>query len=297
MNLVHLKYFIEIYDTQSITVAAKKLFITQPTLSQALKKFEESFNVPLFYRVNNHYVLTEYGRIVYDHGKQVLNTVDTILNEVEQLHYNHQKKMLRIGMNALFYKQFLNQITQFATQHEHVQLNFIQDGSISIQRLLSQNLLDIGIVSLPNYYPDTINVEALEDTTYKEYHVHLVVPKTHELATKDFVTFNDIQSHRIATLNDNFIMRKKLIKLSNEHQSTLNIIATFGSIQSLLQSIPQMNTITFLPVEYNDIYHYDELKWIPFIDKYNCFSIGIATNNNAILSPEMMTFIQTIKQN
>ena len=69
MNLIQLKYFIEIFDTQSITVAARNLFVTQPTLSLSLKKLEESLNVQLLIRTENTYQLTESGQLLYEEGK------------------------------------------------------------------------------------------------------------------------------------------------------------------------------------------------------------------------------------
>lgn len=63
LNLYRVFYYVA--KEQSITKAAKKLYISQPAISKSLKKLEEEMNVSLFYRNLNGVELTEAGKILY----------------------------------------------------------------------------------------------------------------------------------------------------------------------------------------------------------------------------------------
>lgn len=290
MNLTHLKYFIEIYDTQSISIAAKNLYVTQPAVSQAIKKLEENFNAPLFYRANNRYFLTEFGDLIYRHGKVILKKVTDLNSDLDNLRQVQLKKSLRLGMNALFYLQYIDKISTFGAHNPHIQLNLVQDGSFAVQQKLTQNQLDFGIVSLPNYFPDDITITPLGG-----YDVYVVLPLDHPLSHYDKITFQDAIPYSIVALTDNFIMRKKLIKLAEENSVDLNIVATFDNIQLLSHSIKNMKAISFLPLEYKQIYQLNQLKWIPFDNKYNYIPYGIATHNKTARSTELSNLIYTIQ--
>lgn len=61
MELVQIRYFLEVAKTKHITNSAKNLHITQPALSQAIKRLEKTLGVPLFVSKGRNIMLTEYG--------------------------------------------------------------------------------------------------------------------------------------------------------------------------------------------------------------------------------------------
>lgn len=62
MNLLHLRYFVELAGIQHYTRAAEKLCITQPSLSHAIAQLEVELGVPLFEKSGRGVVLTPYGK-------------------------------------------------------------------------------------------------------------------------------------------------------------------------------------------------------------------------------------------
>jgi len=136
MYLVQLKYFIEIFETQSITLAAQNLFVTQPTLSLSLKKLEENLNTQLFNRTKNAYELTESGQLLYEEGKLLLKQFHQLQEDVKNLSAYPEKEKLQVGMTTLFSFQFMQQIATFMTQHPEIELVITQGGSRQLQRML-----------------------------------------------------------------------------------------------------------------------------------------------------------------
>ena len=68
LNLFKIFYYVAKY--KSFTKAAECLFITQPAISQSVKKLEEQLNVELFKRKNKGVELTEAGEVVYHYSEQ-----------------------------------------------------------------------------------------------------------------------------------------------------------------------------------------------------------------------------------
>lgn len=80
MRIQQLRYLEKIATTGSINEAAKQLFISQPSLSQAMKELEKEYQVQLFYRHKTGITLTDAGREFINYSRSVLDQVN-LLNE------------------------------------------------------------------------------------------------------------------------------------------------------------------------------------------------------------------------
>ncbi|MEY8292066.1 LysR family transcriptional regulator [Carnobacteriaceae bacterium 52-44] len=297
MNLIQLKYFIEIFDTQSITVAARNLFVTQPTLSLSLKKLEESLNVQLLIRTENAYQLTESGQLLYEEGKQLLEQFEQLQQDVQNLSTYPQKEKLQVGMTTLYSFQFMQEIATFMAQHPEIELMITQDGSRQLQRMLKDKILDVALVSLPNFESETVKIEQLTNTTIKGYTVYVVLPENNPLAEEKSLSFLQLKDQHFSTLSDHFVIGDLLYKRANELGFNPHIVALHNDLQVLLYSLSQSNSITLLPIEYNEIYKIPGLKWVPLDDRYNYFPIGIGLHREKKQSKSIVDFINAIKQN
>lgn len=82
MDLKQLQYFLTIVEEGSITAAAARLHVTQPPLSQQLKKLEKEFNVVLFERDSRNLQLTAVGQMFADRARQLLALSNVIQKEI-----------------------------------------------------------------------------------------------------------------------------------------------------------------------------------------------------------------------
>lgn len=297
MNLVQLKYFIEIARTQSITIAAQNLFVTQPTLSVSLKKLEESLNTKLLVRSDNIYELTKTGQLLYAQGQNILDDVNQLQLDIQQLSVSSQKEKIHLGMTTLFSIQFMHEIADYMTTHPHVELVITQDGSRQLQKMLKDKLLDIALVSFPNIEPDSIHIEQLTNTTTQGYNVHVVLPDTHPLADEESLTFQQIKNEYFSSLTENFVIGKMLIERAKDLAFKPKIVAQYDDLQVLLHSLSKSNSICLLPVEYNKIYQMPNLKWIPLDDKHNYYPIGIGLHREINQTEDILDLIKSIKSN
>ena len=91
MKLTQLEYFCVAARYHNITRASKELFVTQPSVSNAIKALEEEFGVNLFYRNNNKLTLTPEGEKFYQNAEELFGSCGMLsdlnyTNSVSRLH-------------------------------------------------------------------------------------------------------------------------------------------------------------------------------------------------------------------
>lgn len=93
MELQQLKYFYIIAQYESLTKAAEKLHISQPSLSRSLRALESELGVPLFDRVGRNIVLNDAGRFVLGRISHILDSAGSIKLEMEQFSYDKNMRL------------------------------------------------------------------------------------------------------------------------------------------------------------------------------------------------------------
>lgn len=143
-NLYHIFYTVA--KCRNISAAARELYISQPAISKAISKLEQSLGTTLFYRSSRGVSLTEPGEILF---VQVENAFQAITQGEEQLQRFQKLGMghLSIGVSATLCKYVLLPILQpFIRQNPHIQLSIACQSSLETMQALEQGTLDIGLI-------------------------------------------------------------------------------------------------------------------------------------------------------
>lgn len=120
MDLKSLKIFVETVNSQSFSLAAVRLFMTQPTLSKIIKSLEEELGTALFKKGEagrkREVVLTYTGELIYQHALNILSEHEKIYNTIEQVKLLKKGK-LTLGLPPLGSVLFSSLIALFHKQH------------------------------------------------------------------------------------------------------------------------------------------------------------------------------------
>ena len=85
MNLMHLKYVVEIYKTKSFIKAAENLYMGQPNLSRAIKELEQDLGIKIFNRTKKGVEVTYDGEEFIQYAKKILGDVEEIEKRYTQI--------------------------------------------------------------------------------------------------------------------------------------------------------------------------------------------------------------------
>lgn len=148
-NLSSYWIFYTVANTQNISKAAGKLYISQPAVSKTIKKLEETLGCRLFSRSSRGVQLTEEGSIVYESVRDAFETLATgeeKLKQFRELGVGH----LRIGVSTTLCKYvLLPYLRTFIHQHPHIRISISCQPTNETLQMLEANQIDIGLIGGP----------------------------------------------------------------------------------------------------------------------------------------------------
>ena len=165
------KYVYEVYKERSFTKAAQNLYISQPSLSARIKKFEEIIGEPLFDRSTTPLQLTEVGKVYIEAAEEITQIEQRVENYINDL-AGLKTGNLAVGASTLFAAYVVpSLITQFNQKFPDVHIQLIEGNTAELEEMLGSNALDFVI---DNYHYDSI---LYNKELYCEENILLAVPK------------------------------------------------------------------------------------------------------------------------
>lgn len=205
-NLSSYRIFYTVANTGNISKAAKELYISQPAISKSIQKLEESVGCKLFSRSSRGVVLTDEGKLLYDHVSSAFETLtlgEEKLRRSIELGVGH----LKIGVSATLCKyMLLPYLKEFIRRNPHISISITCQSTNETLRLLEDNKIDIGLIgkpdSLKNIHFDFL--EEIEDVF---------------VATKDY-----IRNLRARGIQKNQILSSSTLMLLDKNNMTRQYI-------------------------------------------------------------------------
>ncbi len=159
-----LKIFYEVAKEENITRASKNLYISQPAVSQSIKKLEDELGGILFKRGNKGISLTEEGKSFFEYVKIAIETIKR--GEDEFLNYRElQKGKISIGISTMLAKQVLiKPLLNFHKDYKNVKIEIVNGLTGDLLDSLEKGKLDVVI------YSENIKNSRLESISIKECH-------------------------------------------------------------------------------------------------------------------------------
>ena len=157
MNIKHAQYMLTVMQEGSITAAAKKLYISQPSLSQMIKLVETNLGTPIFNRS-----LTYAGEKYIKAAKQILTINNNLQKEIDEI--NHEDHgCLKLGIPVQRAMQVLPYVLpRFMKQYPYVDIDLHEHGSAITESMLIEGAIDLACLTT---YPkhEELNYILIED--------------------------------------------------------------------------------------------------------------------------------------
>lgn len=148
-NLSQYRIFYAVAKTGNISRAAKELFISQPAISKAISKLEDSLDTALFTRNSRGVQLTEAGQILFEHTRAAFDELtlgEAELKRIKEFHMGH----IRIGVsNTLCRYIMVPYLKGFIEKYPHVKITIESQSTMHTLSMLEQQKIDLGLVAEP----------------------------------------------------------------------------------------------------------------------------------------------------
>ena len=148
MDLKQLEYIVGIAEEKNITKAAKKLYITQSALNQALLKLEKEIGEPLFERSKLNLYLTEIGKIYVEQAKKILEIRKETYEKIDEIKGDYNS-VIRIGLTPeRGMLMFLSIYPIFHEIYPNIKIEALELSVEEQHKMIEERKLDIGFVNV-----------------------------------------------------------------------------------------------------------------------------------------------------
>ena len=149
MNEKHMQYVLTVLKEGSFTNAAKKLYVSQPSLSQIIKTAESNLGAPIFDRSTDPITLTPAGQLYVEAARQVTTISTNLRKQVEELS-KEEFGTIRLGISVQRGMELLPELyPRFKKRFPHVGLELHEQGSASMEKSVLEG--EVGIALLTTF--------------------------------------------------------------------------------------------------------------------------------------------------
>ena len=212
MELSQLNYLIVLNRTRNFSRAAEELFITQPTLSQQIKKLEEELGIDLFKRNTRSVTPTKAGELCCLYAAQVMESIRQITKVAKEAK-RREAGHIQLGMMIVYPQLNIPQIlASFQDTHPNTKMGIQFGLSVDLLDLLIGKDVDIIISNIEPGMIEASIREKIRFTVFLSDHLHAIVSEKHPLANQETVTIEDISNETFF-----FTDARSSVKIALEH--------------------------------------------------------------------------------
>ena len=240
MDLGALKVFLAVAQERSFSRAAAKVHRTQPAVSQAVRRLEVELGEQLFDRSSKTGTLTEAGRMLQNYGQRLVRLAEETESAVRELRDMRRGRVL-IGANEAAVHTLLPLIGRFRERYPDIAIDVRRVPARQIAVEVQQGSLDFGALT---FHPAE---EGLLEVPVGTDELVLLVPPSHELASRRQVAMADIAHEPVVAHNDPSPARERVLRLFEEHRVPLHMVISLPSLDGIKRAVELKLGVALLP--------------------------------------------------
>ena len=298
MRMEQLQYLVEIIDSHSMNQAAKKLFVTQPALSQSIVSLEEELGFELLKRSSKGISPTVLGSIVYEDAKKLTDDFKNYQNKWKSFSQKMPNMPVniqivatpfacRIISNNIITKLWQENFNVFLTLREVISMSsffsaILQDNiHIGIQAFSEDNRQEVYSFAKEN----NLNLDILFEDTYQ-----LFLSKKSPLAHKNKILLADLANYNLAYLSAS----PESAEIINKYLKPKSCVG-LNNAENIFKLIEQDKAVTFMASANHHYLNNDNICAKPIADFYHPVCYYILYPKNTSLSSEERYLISYLK--
>src|SRR3954447_6954762 len=292
MELKHLQYFTEVVKHGSFSKAAKYLYISQPNISNVIKDLEEELDAKLLIRTTRKLELTDLGRLLFQYGQQVSQTLQQFYQELDDTK-NSKKGHVKIGIFPMIGTKFFTKIiSEFHKQYPEISVRFVEDGANNLKKVLMEGDLDLIVMPYP------IDEELFDFYPFLKGDLRILVHQRHPLANNESVKWSELRDESFIIFREGFTIHDTILEECERLGFEPNIICETSQWNFMMEMVSINQGITILPQsQFNEIENNNlNFKILPLVEPEKNWHLGLVWRKEGYLSFATRTWIQFLKE-
>jgi len=261
VTLTELKYLVAVADEQHFGRAAERSFVSQPSLSAAIKHVEDELGVRVFERSKRGVALTDIGKEIVAQARRALDEAARIKTVAKQ-GKNQLRGALRLGVIHTIAPYLLpSLVAALRKLAPEMPLDIEENMTVNLDRLLKTGEIDVAILALP-YEAPGIEVEPLYDEEFR-----VVVPANHPFARRRTVPIDELDGRELLLLPVGHCLRDQVLGACTEFSQAPPPGRLGNSLETLRSMVASGLGVTVLPATaLGERYRSPLAKAIPFAE-------------------------------
>ena len=222
MNILHMKYAVEVAKAGSLSKASETLLIAQPNISRSIKELESDLGITIFERSAKGMFLTHDGEVFMNYAKSIISQIEA----VEKFYKESTPDKLRFSISVPRASYISEAFAQFSKRINSSSCEVFYNETNSrraIENILS-NDYGLGIIRYAANHDESfktmleekgLNYELVTQFTYQ-----LIMSKSHPLAERESISLNDLKDYIEIAHADPYVPSLTLSKVLKEEQAT-----------------------------------------------------------------------------
>ena len=287
MTIRHLRIFIAVADSGTMSAAAHKLYLTQPTVSQAIAELEKHYGILLFERLSQRLYITEEGRNLLLRARHIVGAFDDMENEIK----NTVCSKIHIGCSVSVGTALINPLLDLAeTLLPNCRFSVTVDNTASVEKKILINEVDAGIVEGIAESNELRQIPLMTDELV------LICGKNHRLAKSGRISFSQLEEETFISREKGSYERNQFEELARNKGISLNRSWSCTNTEAIKNAVISGRGIAVMStmVIKNEL---DSGKVVPLKLKELPFRrmIHLVCHKNKYLTPMLSEFIEICK--
>ncbi len=218
MNILHMKYAVEVARVGSLNKASETLLIAQPNLSRSIKELEADLGITIFDRTAKGMFLTPDGETFIGYAKDILKQID----QVDSMYKNGVVKKQKFSISvprACYISDAFAQFSKTLTE-EPAEIFYKETNSQRTINNILNNDYNLGIIryaeNYDRYFKSMLEEKGLSYEMVTEFTYSLIMSRENPLAEKEDITYDDLKGYIEIAHADPYVPSLPLAKVVKE---------------------------------------------------------------------------------
>ena len=291
IEMRQLVYLDAVYKHKNFTKASKELYVSQPTVSAAIRVMEQELGMTLIERTPKSVVFTPSGEVLMQRVHALLSDYNDMLTEANELS-RKASYTLRLGIASILSSDIFPLLYKgFLPKHSELKIQLDEDGGLGHIRKLLDEELDMAL----NGIPEDLNTDELSAIPVCRREIKLIMHNTHPLAQYDRVPLKKMDKENVSMLYSPGVMEQLLERTFTASGIQPNVVSQHSQIHGMLEMVLTGCSVGFvnLAPEATAMEKYEDLVLRSFEQPIE-FMVGFMMKRKKYLPPickELISFI------
>jgi DNA-binding transcriptional LysR family regulator len=256
MDTQQITAFIAVAETSSFTLAAERLYLTQPAISKRINLLEQFLGNRLFDRIGKKIKLTEAGQILMPHAKKILREIEDTRNAVQNLSQSVSGRLTLASSHHIGLHRLPPVLKQYSGSYPDVSIDISFQDSEKAYDQIAHGEIELAVVTLAN-----VQTEKILNYALWEDELCIMTSQNHPITKYKHIILNDLLDFPAILPGGNTFTRQLInnifqdadlkleLEMSTNYLETIKMMVSVGMAWSILPLTMVDRSVRVLPIK------------------------------------------------